>query len=269
MMPADNVAFTGSIPEKYDTYLGPLLFEPFAQDLLERAKILSPESILEVACGTGRVTNYLANQLPQASIIATDLNNDMISFGKNKLKVQNVEWMTADAQDLPFANESFDLVVCQFGWMFMPDKPKAFSEAYRVLKKNGHVLFNTWDRIEHNLPAHLSRQVVNVFFEGNPPVFYNTPFSMYDTEELKFLLENAGFKNIKIDHVMKKSTSSRANEVAIGFIEGNPIYLEIIKKDPGSIPVLENNLTEVLIQWLGDDPFSCELSAFVSLGKKG
>ncbi|MEP7255305.1 MAG: methyltransferase domain-containing protein [Ferruginibacter sp.] len=267
-MPADNVAFSGSVPEKYDRFLGPLLFDPYALDMAERVKVLSPVTILEIACGTGRVTDHLAVNLPQCTITASDLNEDMIRFATQRMRHENIQWLTADAQELPFADESFDLIVCQFGFMFMPDKAKAFSEAWRVLKKNGSLLFNTWDRIEHNLPAYLSRQVVNAFFEGNPPVFYNTPFSMYNTEEIEGLLQNAGFKNITVEQVMKPGESPTARATAMGFIEGNPIYMEIIKKDPGSIPEIIQALTEKLAEKLGDDPLRCELSAFVSSAVK-
>ena len=262
-----SASFIGSIPENYDTYLGPFLFDPYAADLVERVNALPHAYILEIACGTGRVTQHLAD-LPETSITATDLNADMIAYAQTKVKHPHVEWKVADAQQLPFEDGVFDLVVCQFGFMFMPDKPKAFGEAFRVLKKGGHVLFSTWDRVENNLPAYISRQVVKAFFEGDPPVFYYTPFSMYDQAEIRSLLEEAGFNHISIELLHKQGTSPKAHDAARGFIKGNPIYLEIINRDPGSILTIEKQLTDELVRQLGDEPLTCRLSAIVSIAGK-
>jgi len=108
-------AFAGTIPENYERYLGPFLFEPYALDLVSRLKDKKYPAILELACGTGRVTNHLADAVNHDTLIATDLNPDMIKIAKTKVANENIKWMVADALDLPFPDESFDLVVCQFG----------------------------------------------------------------------------------------------------------------------------------------------------------
>ncbi|MGE5108155.1 MAG: class I SAM-dependent methyltransferase [Sphingobacteriales bacterium] len=267
-MSAVNVAFSGSVPEKYDECLGPLLFEPYALDICKRVKEIPGNAILEIACGTGRVTSHLSAQFPDAKITATDLNPDMISIAKKRISSKNTEWMTADVQQLPFADESFDIIVCQFGFMFVPDKPKAFAETFRVLKKGGQLLFNTWDKIENNGPAKIANEAVTEFFKGDPPTFYKIPFSMYDADEIKTLLANAGYKEVSVENVKKEGRNETAKNTAVGFIEGNPIYVEIINKDPSSIQAIELSLTNKLIQQFGDNPLICELSAFVCKGIK-
>src|SRR5688500_15606095 len=115
-MPINNTAFVGSIPENYDRYLGPVLFEPYAKDLVERVNVPEEGSLLEVACGTGIVTRHLRDRLrPSVKIVATDLNEAMINFAAQKFRSdENIEWKPADALDLPFDEASFDAVVCQF-----------------------------------------------------------------------------------------------------------------------------------------------------------
>jgi len=232
MMSSNNAsptnAFAGSIPENYDRYLGPLLFEPYALDLAARIDPQQAGSVLEIACGTGRVTKHLKKRLaPGARLVATDLNPDMINVAKAALDDNTIMWQTADAQALPFPDKTFDLVVCQFGVMFVPDKPKAFAEAFRVLKNGGIFLFNTWDKVQSNSFMHTGIEVMAGLMTDKPPVFFQVPFSMHDEPKLVALCTNAGFTNIVIELVKKDSGSSNARDFALGMVKGNPVYNEI------------------------------------------
>ena len=143
MLETDKV-FAGSIPENYDRYMVPLIFEPYATDIAQRAAALSPNAVLEVAAGTGVVTRALAPNLsPSASYIATDLNQPMLDYAASRQAPDSrIKWRQADALALPFENAAFDLVCCQFGAMFFPDRTSGYREARRVLKPGGHFLFN-------------------------------------------------------------------------------------------------------------------------------
>src|SRR6185436_10415604 len=148
-MPDVDKIFTGSIPNVYETYLVPLIFEPYAVDLANRLRSRPLARVLEVAAGTGVVTRAMAAVLPErVSIVATDLNQSMIDHAATLLPGRVVDWRQADVMQLPFEDGAFDAVVCQFGVMFFPDKPRAFSEMRRVLRPGGALLFNVWDRIE-------------------------------------------------------------------------------------------------------------------------
>ncbi|MGI8597805.1 MAG: class I SAM-dependent methyltransferase [Chitinophagaceae bacterium] len=150
--------FSGSVPQNYDTYLGPILFEPYAKDLVKRIKEKEAHKVLELACGTGRVTHHLLNTLPaHVQVIATDLNADMMSVAKSRIIDERVIWQEVDAQDLPYNEKEFDLIVCQFGVMFFEEKLRAFKEANRVLKEGGDFLFNTWDKVENNMLSNLTQ----------------------------------------------------------------------------------------------------------------
>src|SRR5687767_7901925 len=149
-MVATDTAFAGSIPEYYHRCLGPFLFEPYAEDLARRAQALRPRRILETAAGTGIVTAALARALPEAEIVATDLNPDMLRVAAAKVDSPRVTFAPADAQSLPYPDAGFDLVVCQFGAMFFPDRVAAYREARRVLAPGGALLFNVWDRLDAN-----------------------------------------------------------------------------------------------------------------------
>src|SRR4029078_9945622 len=135
MLETDKV-FAGSIPENYDRYMVPLIFESFAADLAQRAASLSPRAVLENAAGTGVVTRALAPKLsPGASYIVTDLNQPMLDYAASRQPAdRRIKWRQADALALPFENAAFDLVCCQFGAMFFPDRTAGYREARRVLR---------------------------------------------------------------------------------------------------------------------------------------
>jgi ubiquinone/menaquinone biosynthesis C-methylase UbiE len=251
-MPANNSSFIGNIPENYDRYLGPFLFEPFARDIVERIHNTEARNILEIACGTGRVTRHIRKAFPYSvKLTATDLNADMLKIAKKNIEDNSVEFKVVDAQDLPFADDTFDVIVCQFGYMFVPDKSKAFSDAYRVLKKGGYLIFNTWDRIENNPLTHSVNKIIIDFFGDSPPQFYQVPYSMYNKDELFQFMQAAQFTNISINRVKKEAISHSALEVVKGFITGTAIYNEIIQKNAAAPELLIAKAEKEIVKTYG------------------
>ena len=173
-MAATDKLFAGSIPENYERLLVPLIFEDYARDLAERVARVEPQDVLETAAGTGVVTRALASRLPaNVRYVATDLNQPMLDHAAAKQPDENrVTWRQADALALPFEDQKFDVVVCQFGAMFFPDKVAAYREARRVLKPGGHLFFNVWDRISANEFADVVIEALAALFPQDPPRFW-------------------------------------------------------------------------------------------------
>jgi ubiquinone/menaquinone biosynthesis C-methylase UbiE len=255
-MTAINAAFVGSIPENYDRHLGPVMFDPYARDLVARLEVPADATVLEIACGTGIVTRRLRDHLaPATRIVATDLNQPMIDYAKRKFRPEeNIEWKTADATELPFAEKSFDAVVCQFGLMFFPDKPRAAGEVHRVLKPGGTFLFNVWDAIEKNDMQQLAHQIVARYFNYNPPDFYDIPFSYYDAETIRSLLASAGFTEVELSVVPFPAESVSAPGMAHGLVHGNPIINEINERNPALAPQIESELATSISTRYGAAP---------------
>jgi ubiquinone/menaquinone biosynthesis C-methylase UbiE len=247
-----TTAFTGSIPANYEKYLGPFLFEPYALDLVSRLQDKKYDDILEIACGTGRVTAHLANSVKFETLIATDLNPDMIAVANENVKNNNIKWMPANAMELPFIDRAFDLVVIQFGIMFFPDKQKGLNEVYRVLRPKGKLIFNTWDKPEAVPAIYKARKIIEGFLGDNLPIFYDIPYSMHDENELRSLAEIAGFKDVKVSLVKKEGVSPSAAQLAKGIVEGNPIYLTITEKDPSLINIIEDQIAKELATKFGE-----------------
>ena len=227
--PADK-AFTGGIPQAYDEYLVPLIFEQYAADLARRLRASAPARVLEVAAGTGVVTRALAAALPESSsVVATDLNQAMLDRAASVGTNRPVEWRCADAMALPFDDESFDAVVCQFGVMFFPDKARAFSEARRVLRRGGAYVFNVWDRIEENEFADVVTRGLASLFPDNPPRFLaRGPHGYFDKPAIERDLRLGGFSGSPgIETVSHRSRASSARIPAIGYCQGTPLRNEI------------------------------------------
>lgn len=218
-------SFTGSIPVNYDKYLGPILFEPYALDLAERLKKERIERLLELACGTGRVTRHLIDLIPDnGKLVAMDLNPAMLQVAKEKISSNKIEWQIANAQQLPFENEEFDHIVCQFGVMFFPDKEQSFREAARVLKPGGKYIFSTWEAVEKNPRINVMWQVISEVFGSESPDFLKKgPHSFYDQDEIERMLVNAGFKNIRIEVVSKDPKYNEPADLIRGFADGSPL----------------------------------------------
>lgn len=227
MQPVD-IRFSGSVPANYERYMVPLLFRPYAELLAQRAVEMLPSRILETAAGTGVVTAALASALPQSEIIATDLNQAMLDVAATRVSAPNVIFREADALNLPFEDESFDLVVCQFGVMFFPDKVAGNSEARRVLREGGHYLVAIWDEIERNPLSDLAHRTMQSLFPDNPPMFMKRgPFGYGDPDRIRRDMAAAGFADIRVDTVELTSRSPSAHDAAYGLTYGSPMGVEL------------------------------------------
>jgi len=257
--------FRGSIPALYDRHLGPLIFVPYADDLALRLADMERGRILETAAGTGRLTRALVSALPASvSIVATDLNQPMLDHASSRLPSTRVTWRQADAQHLPFSDGEFDAVVCQFGVMFFPDKPRAFSEACRVLRPGGRFLFNVWDRIEENDFADIVVKSVATLFPENPPMFVaRTPHGHHDIAALAAQVRAAGFSAVTAEIVTRESRASSALSVAIGYCQGTPMRNEIEAQDPDRLIEATDAAAAAIARHFGPGPVTGKIQAHV------
>ena len=261
-MTSSPTAFIGSIPELYDRHLGPVLFEPYAIDLAGRLAA-GAARVLELAAGTGRVTRHLLRGLPAtASVLATDLNDAMLVRAAQVIADPRVTWQVADAQALALASGTFDAVVCQFGLMFMPDKPGALREMRRVLRAGGRLLLNTWDELARNAATVVIHELAVAAFPEDPPPFMRTPFSMPDPEVLRALVADAGFASVEVETVARTAVSASAADLAIGLVRGNPLWNQLVERGVDA-PAFERTVAAALAARFGDQPCRSSLSAHV------
>lgn len=264
-MSSSSAAFHGSIPEYYDRHLGPAFFEPYAKDLISRLPAKPYRAILEIACGTGIVTRQLRDRLPtDTRIVASDLNHAMFEYAARKFNAgEKVDWKEADATSLPFADQEFDAVFCQYGFMFVPDKDAAFREAHRVLKSAGVLLFNVWDSLEHNEVPRLTHQTIASFFPQDPPKFYQTPFGYHDPNVVRQSLQSAGFADIESSIVKLPCRSPSPHDFALGLVKGNPVSLEIEERGSVDVDTVAKAVADALAKRFGDGPLETTMQALV------
>jgi ubiquinone/menaquinone biosynthesis C-methylase UbiE len=265
-MAATDKMFAGSIPEIYDRLLVPLIFEPYARDLAQRVAQAKPRDVLEIAAGTGAVTRAMAARLGDtARITATDLNPPMLERATSmQPKPNDISWRQADALALPFEDASFDVVVCQFGAMFFPDKVKGYGEARRVLRPGGRFLFNVWDKIPDNEFAAVANDVLAELFPNDPPRFMaRTPHGYHDAGQIRAELAAAGYRQVEIETLTFQSRGASARDVAVAYCQGTPLRNEIEARDPKSLERATELTEQAVRQRFGSGPVEGKIQALV------
>ena len=255
--------FSGSMPEYYDRFLGPVQFGPYAGFLAERLPPQPGGDVLEIACGTGLVTRRLRERLhPSVRLVATDLSQAMLEYARGRFPGDgNTEWQEADAMRLPFRDGAFGAVVCGFGMMFMPDKPAALREVRRVLRANGSLLFSVWDRIEEMPHAMAGAEVIEGLFPGDAEMRFRVPYELHDQAALRALVEGAGFRDVRSERRLHRIDGIRARDLATGQIRGTPRSALIEKRGIALDEVIEK-LAARLAQ-AGGDPFRGQTAGFI------
>ena len=264
-----DTVFAGSIPSIYDRCMVPMIFAPYAQLVAERAALFQPRRILETAAGTGVVTEALHRALPDAEIVATDLNAPMLEQAAQRARSPNVRFEVADAQRLPFGDGEFDVVVCQFGVMFFPDKIAANAEAHRVLRDGGRYLLVIWDKVERNLATVTAGRAVAGLFPGEDARFYErVPFRYHDPEVIEHDLLAAGFAEVEVESVELPSRAASARDAAIALTQGTPMRSDIEQIDPAMLGRATDAAAEALKQFEGPDGFDAPMAAWLVAATK-
>lgn len=264
--PASDTHFAGSIPALYEAHLVPLIFQPYADDLAARLASRPVSRVLEIAAGTGVVTRCLASALPEtAAIVAVDLNRPMLDMAVRIGTRRPVEWQQANALHLPFGDAQFDAVICQFGVMFFPDRPKVFAEVRRVLRPGGILLFNVWDRIEENEFADTVTTALESLFPEDPPRFLaRTPHGYHDRVEIERDLREGGFAAPpRVDTVAARSTAASARIPAFAYCQGTPLRNEIEARDAARLAEATDAAAAAITERFGPGPVDSKIQALV------
>lgn len=270
MQQKEAFKFSGEDAENYDFYLGPIMFEPYGEYLASQIDTANLKTVLEIACGTGRVTRNIRKVLPaDVKFYATDISNDMLQIAEREAGSEGIEFKAEDAQNLSFADNTFDLVVFQFGLMFLPDKNKGLSEIYRVLKPGGKLMLFTWDDTI-SMPLHglLINELILPYFKDEDTKRFFVPFSLYDPKQLENFMETAGFKNIQVNKVAIKSGAPSPGHIVTGIFLKHSLGKEIMAKNHEVFQPLADKFEKEIITRFGAEKPEFDLSALLTVGEK-
>ena len=203
-----------------------------------------PGQVLTRVCASGREAGY------QAAARGTS---------------RPVEWRQADAMQLPFEDAVFDVVVCQFGVMFFPDKAKAFAETRRVLTPGGAFVFNVWDRIDENELADTVTTALASVFPDDPPRFMaRTPHGYGDCDVICRDLLAGGFAApVQLDTVTMRSVAPSARVAGVAFCQGTPLRAEIEARDPAGLEKATDAAAKAVAGRFGAGAVSAKMQAHV------
>jgi len=261
----DDLIFGGPLAELYDRHLVPLIFEPYADSLAREVAELAPKRVLEIAAGTGVATRALSAALPpDAELVATDLNQPMLDQAEAIGTEKSVAWQQADVMSLPFDADGFDVVACQFGVMFFPDRADAYREVARVLVPEGRFVFNTWDRIETNEFADAVTAGARSVFPHDPPLFLpRTPHGYHDEARIRADLNEAGLTMDSMVVLEARSRAESASIPAIAYCQGTPLRNEIESRDAGLLATVTAAATTEVERRFGPGPVDGLIRGFV------
>ena len=255
--------FKHASPALYDRYMGPLLFAPYADYVASLIASLEPKLILETAAGTGIATRAVSKAVPKATIIATDVNPAVVEFAAQQDHSESVSFRCADAQELPFDDGSFDVVLCLFGVMFFPDKRRGNAEAYRVLRPGGRYVLATFNQLELNPVPEAAGVAVATLFSEDPRYMARGPFSYTDPEAIEDDLRAGGFQTIDLMTV-ELSTVVSAQDAARGIVLGSPFRAEIERLDPSALERAVEAVEQALQPWHGKTaPISAHIASTI------
>jgi ubiquinone/menaquinone biosynthesis C-methylase UbiE len=270
-MTATDKVFAGSVPEIYDRLMVPLIFEPYANEMADRIAAAKPRDVLETAAGTGVLTRALASRLAaDVRITATDLNQPMLDRATARQSdPRRIAWRQADALALPFADQSFDIVACQFGAMFFPDKMQGYREAHRVLRSGGRFWCAVWDKIATSEFADVVTETLAQMFPQDPPRFMaRTPHGYHDPDKIRGELQAAGFSDISTEAIDHRSKASSPREPAVAYCQGTPLRNEIEARDKSRVEEATNKCAEAIATRFGNGPVDGRIRALIIGGTR-
>jgi ubiquinone/menaquinone biosynthesis C-methylase UbiE len=240
--------YGGSGPETYERYMVPSIFGPWAVDLVKLAAPIPGERVLDVACGTGIAARLAAKHVgPTGKVIGLDLNAGMLTVARSaSAGTENIEWREGNATALPLSDKTFDLVLCQQGLQFFPDRLASSKEMQRVLVPGGRLALSVWSSVT-NCPGFLSlAEALERHVGPEAARFMRSPFSLTSESELRSLVQSAGFLGVKIHPAIKRLIFPSPEEFVKRYVAASPLASMVARAESRSQQALLDDVSKAL-----------------------
>lgn len=264
--------FVGSVPENYERYLVPTIFGPWALDLVEVAGTRLGEHVLDVACGTGIVARTAAHRVGSGgTVVGLDISAPMLDAARAVAAAEglSIEWREGNAMKLPLPDGAFDLVLCQQGLQFFPDRPAALREMRRVLQPAGRLALSVWRAIGGSpgfavlaeaLSHHISSEAGALMTSG--------PFGLDQAEVLRALIAGADFREITIRPAVKTLRYPSPDEFVRRYVAGSALAGPVAAADDNARVALLAEVSAGLRQYVDDQGLAFPIESHVAVAQR-
>ena len=263
---SNQYEISGSAAEIYHQYMVPAIFRPFAIDLIEFAELQSGERVLDVACGTGVVTRLASAKVGgSGKVIGLDSNPAMLEVART-IATENesaIEWIEAKASEITLLDAGVDVVICQHGLQYFPDRPAALSEMHRVLSQGGRLVLNIWRPVRYN-PGHaVFAEVLEKRVSAEAAATRRAPFRLCERDELRGLVSNAGFHDILIRLTSRVTRFDSAEAMMRIMMAGTPLASAMKEGIDGTLTEVIHEVTKRLNEFTDDCGLALPMQAWV------
>ena len=256
----------GNAPEIYARELVPAIFGPWAPVLVDLADPVTGERVIDVACGTGAVARTAAQRVGLAGrVIGIDINPGMLAVARSQSTPQAefalIEWREASADALPAPDESCDIVYCQLGLQYFPDRAAALTEMRRVLARNGRLALLVWRSIDHSPGFAALAEALDRHVSAAAGAIMRAPFVMEDTQEIHALVAAAGFREIAISQRVGSVRFASIDRMVQCQVAGSPLASHVAQVDEDKRASLLAQVNASLGKYVGNDGLSFPIAA--------
>ena len=247
--------YGGSGPEIYERHMVPSIFGPWAADLVKLAAPIAGERVLDVACGTGIVALLAAERVgSKGKVVGLDLNPGMLTVARSaSAGIENIEWREGNATAMPLSDGMFDLVFCQQGLQFFPDRLASLKEMHRVLVPGGRLAVSVWSSIANSPGFSLLAGALGKHIGPEAAALMRLPFSLASQAELRSLMERAGFRNVKIHPATKGLIFPSTDEFVKRYVASSPLASAVAKAESRSQQALLENMSKALQSYVSSE----------------
>jgi ubiquinone/menaquinone biosynthesis C-methylase UbiE len=258
----------GSAPEIYERELVPAVFGVWAPILVELAQPRTGERVIDIACGTGIIARTAATRVgPAGAVVGIDLNPGMLGVARSLSSTGSLQWQEASADKLPFPDGSFDVVYCQLGLQFFPDRAAALHEMRRVSSANGRLALMVWRGIQESPGFAVLADALEKHIGLAAAAIMRAPFGLSNADELEALVRAAGFQDVV---VLQRNGTVRFPSVerfVLSYIAGSPLAGPVSKADDAAREALITDVRNALRNYTSNTGLAFPIAAHLLSAK--